>query len=170
MDQDADQILHIFWISFLLILTPSWLPYIKNQSQIIEKSSKNPSKIYQNQLKINQKIIKISSWAPKGSKTPPRPFQARKQEESGILPGHPFGELFRPCWPPTTTKRPPKKHTPRLIRRNFLTRNAVSQGQFLSSLANKKLRLWAGTRPAKICLCFETRSKPPKSLCQKTVK
>ena len=69
------------------------------------------SKIYQNPWKINPKFTKISSWAPRGPKTPPRPFQARKQ--GAISPPHraPFWKDFGTMLAPRATKRPVKKHT-----------------------------------------------------------
>ena len=108
--------------SFNLFVNPLalWrsLRYIKNQSKFYQKSLKNHPKIHQKSTKIHQKSTKNllksalgASWAPRGPKTPPRPFQARKQEEKCTPPGHPFGRLFRPCWPPRAIKRAFKKHT-----------------------------------------------------------
>ena len=76
---------------------------IKNLSKINEKSPTTLPKIYQNPSKINQKIIKISSWAPRGPKTPPRPPQELSKPEKGSKvaspPGHHFGRILEPCWP-----------------------------------------------------------------------
>ena len=105
------------------------LGHIKNLSKIIEKSSKNLSKIYQNPSKINQKSTKISSWAPKGPKTPPRPFQARKREESLIPPGHHFGRILVPCWPQEPLKGLSKN------KQNFHSSRSPSFIDFSSILA-----------------------------------
>ena len=72
---------------------------IKNLSKIIEKSSKNLPKIDQNPSKINQKSIKIGSWAPRGPKNPPRPSKPENREQYHHLPGHHFGRILEPCWP-----------------------------------------------------------------------
>ena len=86
--------------------------------KIYQKSLKNHPKIHQKSTKIHQKSTKNllksalgASWAPRGPKTPPRPFQARKQ--GALSPPHraPFWKDFGAMLAPRATKRPLKKHT-----------------------------------------------------------
>ena len=100
------------------ILSKSTENSFKNQSKIYQKSLKNHPKIHQKSTTIYQKSTKKllksalgTSWSPRGSKTPPRPLQARKQ--GGILPPPraPFWKDFGAMLAPRATQRPFKKHT-----------------------------------------------------------
>ena len=84
---------------------------IKNLSKIIEKSSKNQSKIYQNPSKINQKSIKISSWAPRGLQDPPKTPPSPKTGRTFATPPGTILEGFWSHVGPKAIKRPFKKHT-----------------------------------------------------------
>ena len=64
------------------------------------------SKINQKSIKMHQKSSKNilhsglgPQEAPRGPKTLPRPFQARKQGAMDLPPGHHFGRILVPCWP-----------------------------------------------------------------------
>ena len=92
--------------------------YIKNQSKFYQKSLKNHPKIHQKSTKIHQKSTKNllksalgASWAPRGPKTPPRPFQARKQGALSTPHRAPFWKDFGAMLAPRAIKRPLKKHT-----------------------------------------------------------
>ena len=74
------------------MLVPVHQKSIKIRSKIIEKSSKKFAKIFQNPSKINQKSMKISSWAPRCPKTqdPPKP----KNRSTFATPPDPLWEAF----------------------------------------------------------------------------
>ena len=84
---------------------------IKQLFKIVEKSFKHLPRTNQNATKANQKYIKIGSWAPRGPKTSPKPFQNPKQ---GPMP-NPSRALFREAFPamlaPSATRRLFKMHT-----------------------------------------------------------
>ena len=93
------------------------------------KSRDEPPNQPKNNPKINPKSTKMApksvleavlgaSWGFLGAlgpqdhpKTPPRAFQARKGEESGVPPRAPFWKDFGAMLAPRATKRPVKKHT-----------------------------------------------------------
>ena len=86
------------------------LRYTKNQSKIYQKSLKNHSKIFQKSTKIHRKSIKNllksalgASWGSRGSKTPPRPLQPRKQGGISPPPRAPFWKDFGAMLAPRAT-------------------------------------------------------------------
>ena len=70
----------------------------KSVKKIIEKSSKNPSKIYQNPSKINQKSIKISSWGLLGPKRPQDTPKTPPSPKTGRYIITPPGTILEGFW------------------------------------------------------------------------
>ena len=101
-----------FWMTFQWFLwwlspvfdTAGHQTRVTTSTQIIENSFKNLPKNNPNSSKINQKSIKISSWAPRSPKTPQDPSRPENREHFQHPTGHHFGRILEPCSPQEALK------------------------------------------------------------------